>query len=163
VRILSFSSQTILGVFVVNILFRVILNTDYMYEIVKSILNVAISFYVITGTTVSIIIKLRLRVSQNVRQNSAHTNATSLLLSAIIYVIVTIIPLRIFFFVYSDRLLSAEYIDNIQAVFVYLYFLNFVLNFYIYFAFNVHFRRDTLKLLGFKQSNERPVDAQVVT
>ena len=116
---------------------------------------------IITGTTISIIIKLRLRVSQNVRQNTAHTNATSLLISANIYFIVTVIPLRIFFLVNTDHLFTAEYTENIHAVLLYLYFLNFVLNFYIYFAFNVHFRRDTLKLSGFKQSNERP-EAHVV-
>lgn len=153
-----------IGLLVENLLFNELLayNFEIYGQIFKTILNVAIPIIVITCITVSIIIKLRLRSAQVVRQTIAQTQVTSLLLSANFCFLITMIPLHIFFFVNVDRLWKGEDITDMWSFYIALYYLNFVLNFYIYFTFNVHFRHDTLNLLGFKQSNERHLDDQVV-
>jgi len=127
----------------------------------NTIFNVGIPFIIITLVTIFIIVKLQLLSWQNARQASDVRSATGLLLSANICFIITMFPWRIFMFIgITSSYNLSELSDLIPLVFYHLFHLNFVLNFYIYFAFNVHFRRDTITLLSVKQSQEGQTNDQ---
>jgi len=108
---------------------------------------------IITVETIAIAVKLRKIAKQQIRRNAPrqqNNSATGLLIAANLCFIITMLPYRV--------VIHFGWIDINDDMFwtlikncVQLMTLNYVLNFYLYFAFNANFRQDTLKLVGCKK------------
>ena len=111
---------------------------------------------ILTVETIFIVVKLRKMGRQPIRRNAQkqpNNSATGLLIAANICFIITMLPFRA---IYLLRLIDInpeyrEILTTVTSIVLHLMTLNYVLNFYLYFAFNANFRRDTFKLIGYKQ------------
>ena len=112
---------------------------------------------ILTVKTIFILVKLCKMGRQQIRRNAQrqpNNSATGLVIAANICFIITMLPFRaIYLFILIDiKQEDMENLTTVTSIVLHLMTLNYMLNFFLYFLFNANFRRDTLKLIDYKQA-----------
>jgi len=136
--------------------FRHLYHDSMFYVCFELSVSFASPFIILTVETIFIVVKLRKigrqQIGRNV-QRQLNNSATGLLIAANICFIITMLPYRAIFIFNVIDIHEENYhiFRTVRKIVVQLMTLNYVLNFFLYFAFNANFRQDTLKRIGCKQ------------